>query len=127
MTNESLDKITIPIREEEMDVKRKWVQTGEINCHKEVLTEERTISVPVKREELIIEKKIIDADSPDQSTRTEITRIPLREERVDINKYTYDLEQVEVYKQEFNENQLVDAMLKKDILIIKTSGDADIN
>ncbi|KUG02789.1 hypothetical protein ASZ90_019865 [hydrocarbon metagenome] len=126
MANESQNKITFPLREEELEVKRKWVETGEINCHKEVLTEEKTITVPVKREELIIEKKILDADSPDQSTRTEIIRIPLREERVEINKQTYDLETVEIYKQQLHEYEIVDAMLKKEVMSTKTFGDVDI-
>ena len=127
MANESRNKITFPVREEELDVKRIWVETGEINCHKEVLTEEKAITVPVKREELIIEKKIIDADSPDQSTCTEIIRIPLREERVEINKQTYDLEKVEIYKQQVHENEIVDAKLKKEVVSTKTFGDVKLS
>ncbi len=126
MIHESQDNISFQIREEELDVRRNWVQTGEINCHKEVLEEEKTITVPVKREELIIEKKIIDADSPDQSTRTEITHIPLREERVEINKQTYDLEKVDIYKQQLHENEIVDEKVKKEVVITKTIGNVDI-
>jgi uncharacterized protein (TIGR02271 family) len=119
MINESPDQIIIPIREEELELKKKWVPTGEVNWHKEVLIEEKNFTVPVMREELIVEKKLIDAKSPDQSIRTETIRIPIREERVEINKHTYDLEKVEIYKHQLQQMESVEATLKKEIVVFK--------
>lgn len=46
----------IPIRREEAQVHKEVVQTGEIRIHKRVITENQTFTVPVTREEVIIER-----------------------------------------------------------------------
>ncbi len=123
---DKLDLITIHLREEELDINKKWVQTGEITYHKEVLMEEKNITVPILREELIIEKIYTDAASPDQSIRTEIIRIPIKEERVQIKKQTFVLENVRIYKHQLHKKQLIDAILKKEVISFKTTGEVDL-
>lgn len=46
----------VPIRREEAQVRKDVVQTGEIRIHKRVITEDQTFTVPVTREEVIIER-----------------------------------------------------------------------
>lgn len=46
---------TIRVRREDVQVNTQIVQTGEIRVHKRVITENRTFTVPVRREELLIE------------------------------------------------------------------------
>ena len=45
----------IPIRHEELQVNKQVVPTGEIRIHKRIITEQKTFTVPVTREELFIE------------------------------------------------------------------------
>lgn len=45
----------IPIRREELQVNKQVVPIGEIRVHKRIITEQKTFTVPVTREELIIE------------------------------------------------------------------------
>lgn len=47
---------TVPIREERLDVSKQTVQVGEIRIHKRVITENKTFTVPVRREEVYIER-----------------------------------------------------------------------
>jgi len=47
---------TVPIREERLDVSKQTVQVGEIRIHKRIITENRTFTVPVRREEVYIER-----------------------------------------------------------------------
>lgn len=122
----SQDRITFQVKEETLDINKNWVQIGEVKCRKDILTEQKTITVPILREELVIEKNYTDAESTDQSIRTETIRIPTREERVEILKHTYDLEKVEIYKHDLHQTEVVDAFLKKEIVHIKTSGDVDL-
>lgn len=117
--------INFQVRKEEPDIKRKWVQIGEINYHKVVVIEEKTLTVPLMREELIIEKKFTDSESPD-FYRTETIRIPLREERVEINKHTFDLEKVDIFKQQLEKTQSFDILLKKEEFFIKTTGNPNL-
>ena len=56
-----LDDITseanLKLREEQLNIYKNWKQTGEVAIHKEISTEEKTITVPIIREVLVIEKK----------------------------------------------------------------------
>lgn len=126
MTDKSPEKISLQIRAEVPDITRKWIPIGQVNCHREVLWEEKTISVPLKREELVIEKNLLDSGSLDQSPCTETLRIPLREERLDIQKNTWNLETVNVYKRRIEENQPVELALKKEVLCIRADEDLDM-
>ncbi len=47
---------TIPIREEQLHVNKQVVQTGEVVIHKRVITENKTFTIPVTREEVTIER-----------------------------------------------------------------------
>jgi len=126
MANETPDQISFLIREEELDIKKKWVQIGEINCHKEVLVEDINITVPVVREEFVIEKRFTDPESPDQLNRTETIRIPLREEQIEIKIQPFDLEEVEIYKQQLHQMKSVNEALKKEVVIMETRGNVDL-
>ena len=46
----------IQLREEELQVHKQLVETGKVRVRKEVVTEHRTIEVPVQREEIVIER-----------------------------------------------------------------------
>ncbi|WP_010250550.1 YsnF/AvaK domain-containing protein [Acetivibrio cellulolyticus] len=109
----------LQLKEERLDISKKLIQTGEVRMHKEVLTEERSITVPVIREELVIEKKAI-SDDTNADEHTETIRIPISTERIEIVKHTVILEDVEVYKRKFQEFQHIEENLKKEKLNVKT-------
>jgi uncharacterized protein (TIGR02271 family) len=79
---------TIVLRDEELQAHESFVETGEVRVHKEVITEHRTIEVPVQREELVIERH---PPNGDRASATEIgpgeeIRIALPEEPVSLKK-----------------------------------------
>ena len=47
----------IPVREEELRIHKQAVPIGEIIVRKEIITEDKTFTVPVTREELVIERR----------------------------------------------------------------------
>lgn len=54
----------VPIRREETRINKNVVQVGEVRIHKRVITEEKTFTVPVTREEVTIERlPIVDRDA----------------------------------------------------------------
>ncbi|RDZ09325.1 hypothetical protein C3744_24810 [Priestia megaterium] len=117
----------LQIHEEELDISKKWIKTGEVSIHKEVFTEEKTITVPVIHEELIIEKKVLDAENSDQKGgHTEIIRIPISEERIEVIKHPTVLENVEIYKRQFQETRSVTETLKKEKVHIETTGNPEV-
>ncbi|MTK11548.1 MAG: YsnF/AvaK domain-containing protein, partial [Clostridiaceae bacterium] len=109
----------IQLHEEKLDIAKKWIQTGEVNIHEEVLTEEKNITVPVNRKELVIEKKGSDGNS-------EAIRIPISEERVEIIKHPIVLENVEVFKHQYQDIKSIEETLKKEKLHVETTGDAAV-
>ncbi len=123
--NEPKDEIKFYLREEKLDVIKKWIHTAELQWHKEIITEEKNYSIPIKREELVIEQKYPDLDPASRGNRIETIRIPLREERLDINRQTFDLEEVQIYKKPVRQRETIRENLKKEVLVIKSSADQE--
>ena len=77
------------LHEEQLSATTQRVQAGEVDIHKEVVTEQKTLSVPVNREEIYIERHTVSgavtpsSDEPfDFSKQEEDIRIPVSEEQV---------------------------------------------
>ncbi|MFC3886019.1 YsnF/AvaK domain-containing protein [Bacillus songklensis] len=119
--------VKLQLRKEQLDISKKWVQTGAVTMHKEVVTEEKTIVVPVTHEELVIEKKVLDAENPDdKSEHAETIRIPISEERIEVVKHPTALEDVAIYKRQFQQTEHVEETLKKEKVRVETIGNAKI-
>lgn len=115
------------LREEQMKISKNKIQTAEVSIHKEVSTEEKNITVPVKREELVIENTVFNPEFHDKSDgHTETIRIPIREERIDIHKEPVTLEDVSVSNNQYKEVKHITETLKKEIPHISINGDAKI-
>lgn len=113
----------LQLHEEQLDISKKWIQTGKVTVRREVVTELKTIEVSVAHEELVIEKQMLDARSSNQQAQhTETIRIPISEELIEIIKHPTALEDVSIYKNKFEEMVQVDETLKKEILHINTIG-----
>ncbi|HET9182568.1 MAG TPA: YsnF/AvaK domain-containing protein [Candidatus Angelobacter sp.] len=101
------------------------VQTGEVNMHKEVITENQHIEVPVKREELVVERTPVEnADTTAQvgSGDKEI-RVPLTEERVRVEKKPVVTEEVKVGKREVEEVKDVSDTVRHEELRTEQKGE----
>ncbi len=120
--NESKD-VTLEIKQEQLDIAKKWIQTGEVKIYREVFMLKKNFTVPVKREELVIERKSIDSVIPKQKdVNAEVIRIPLSEERVEFTKHKVDLEDVSIYKQQIEDIKHIEDTLKKELPKIKVHG-----
>ncbi len=60
---------TIPVRAEQMHVQKEVIDVGELRIHKHIITEQRTITVPVTREEVTIERIAHQIPAPPPGTR----------------------------------------------------------
>lgn len=109
------------IREENVRVDTHWVATGELNWHKEVITEERSITIPLRRQELVVERKYFDSEGAEKVNQVEVSRIPLREERLEIKVQPFDIQEVSISKQQSECFQKVDIPLRREVLAVKHS------
>ena len=107
-------------RKEIADVNKTMHKTGEARVRKEVHTETKTIEVPVKREELVVERTNLNEQEvgsiKDRSGSEE--RITLREEQVDISKRTVAKEAVSVGKRKVTDTKNVDVELTEEEIVV---------
>jgi uncharacterized protein (TIGR02271 family) len=120
---EDSKNITLQIKEEQLDIAKMWIQTADVQIYREIFTENKSFTVPVKREELVIEKKALDPSIQEhKDAPTEVIRIPLSEEQVELIKHRVALEDVSIYKEQIDDIKHIEAILKKEQPDIKVSG-----
>lgn len=78
----SRDDIRVPIVEEQLEAVKTDRQAGEVNVRKHVVTEQKTITVPVTREEVVVER----VSAADADFSNETLRVPIYEEEVEVRK-----------------------------------------
>lgn len=101
---------SLRLREERLNVTKERVQAGEVNLHKEVVTEQKTINVPVTHEEVVIERHAATGNQIDNSTpigEGETIRVPVSEEQVNVTKNTVVTGEVAIGKGAVQETQQV--------------------
>jgi uncharacterized protein (TIGR02271 family) len=83
------DEIRIPLMREEIGIEKVARESGHVRIHKTVVTEEKHFSVPVTREEIVIEHIPVGRDAAlDADTRfaEDTVDVPLYEEEVRVSK-----------------------------------------
>ncbi len=113
----------VRLREERLDITKERVQVGEVQLHKEVVEEQRTVHVPIMREELYIERRPVIDGKFDGSpfTADEIIRIPIMEERMEVTKRPVVVEEVIVGKRKIQETKQVQDIIRKEEARIERS------
>jgi len=118
----------IPLREEQLNVEKQRVQTGEVRVHKEVVTEQQRIDVPVSHEEVVIEhlpaSEARASDTP--IGQGETIRIPVSEEQVHVTKQTVETGEIDVTKRNVQGEQRVSETVRREEPHIEKSGDVHI-
>lgn len=117
----------LSLRKEELDIDKSKIQKGEVELGKEIIEENKSVDVPVTREEVVIERKSMDNEASDSPiTDEETVRIPVTEEKVDVGKHTVVTGEVSAHKREIEDTKHIDETLKHEEARINTTGDPDI-
>ena len=114
--------VTLQLKEEQLVLAKKWIQTGEVKIYRESFTEEKNFTLTVEYEELVIEKKLPFSATPEQNEPPDVIRIRLSEEQVEFTKRTVSLEDVSIYKQQIEEIQHIEETLRREESAIKILG-----
>jgi len=119
------DSARVELREEELRAEKERVQAGEVRVRKEVVTEERTLEVPVTREEVVVERR---PAAKGQEARGDIgegeeIRIPVMEEEVRVEKTPVVREEVSVKKRQVQDTERVSDTVRREEARIDQSGD----
>jgi len=128
----------IPVLEEVLQVHKQMVQIGEVVLRKEIITEEKTITVPVSREELVIERLPASSQSPAQPIQAgemlaealkdgETLKIVLHEEQVRVEKYPVVKEEILISKRQIEETKHFSDAIKREEVHIEQVGNVHIH
>jgi uncharacterized protein (TIGR02271 family) len=96
------DDRRIQLREERLLIDKQRVASGEARISKEIVSEQQSIDVPVFHEELFIQRRPVPEGTASTAPigASQELRIPLSEERVDVQKRTVVTEEVEIGKRQ---------------------------
>jgi uncharacterized protein (TIGR02271 family) len=124
---EGEDRESIELREEELRASKERVKAGEVRVRKEVVTEKKTIDVPVTREEVVVERRPASGrpTSGDIGKDDEI-RIPLTEEKVRVEKTPVVKEEITLGKRQIHETERVQDTVRREEARIEESGEARV-
>jgi uncharacterized protein (TIGR02271 family) len=122
------DEASVELREEELRTEKERVQAGEVRLRKEVVSEERTIEVPVTREEVVIERRPAarGQDAGGAIDEGEEIRIPVMEEEVRVEKTPVVREEVTLRKRQVHDTEKVSDTVRREEARIEETGDARV-
>jgi len=128
-TLDSDDERTLELREEQLDVNKQRVQTGEVEIHKDVVEEQKTIDVPVSREEVYVDRRPVDGARADAGTigDDETIRVPIVEEKVEVTKRPVVNEELVIGKKEVQSTEQVVENVKREEAHIESDGEVDLD
>jgi len=113
----SAEGTTVQLREEQLHAEKVQKQAGEVRVRKDVITEHKTIEVPVTREEVVIERHAArGATAAGAITGDQEIRIPVKEEEIRVTKTPVVKEEVTVGKRKVTETKHVAADVKHEEL-----------
>jgi len=124
----SSDDARLQLREEELVAHKETVETGQVQLGKDVVSVERTLEVPVTREEVTIERHPVDrrpSDRPiDEHAAT--IEVPVRAEQVELEKRAVVYEEVGVAKREVQSTQTVSDTVRREEARIEGATDVNV-
>lgn len=123
------DARSLRLREEQLQATKQRVQAGEVELRKDVVTEQKTINVPVTHEEVVIERTNVNSGQVDQNPigQDEVIRVPVSEEQVNVTKTPVVTGEVAVGKRAIQENQQVTDTVKREEARVENPDNAIIH
>jgi len=118
---------TVRLREEELLPRKETVETGQVEIRKEVVTENRSVEVPVTREEVSVERHPVDRRPSDKpiGRADETITVPVREEQVTVEKRPVVTEEISVQKRPVTETREVSGTVRREEAHVDRQGTTD--
>lgn len=123
----NVDDKKLRLHQEELDISKNRVKTGDVEISKEIIEEQKIIDVPVIHEEVVIERRAISNETSDAPiTAEESIHIPVSEERVEVGRHTVVTGEISASKREVEGTQQIKETLKREEARVHTDGDPKI-
>lgn len=117
---------TIQLKEEQLDVTTREVQTGEVRARKRIVEETKTIQVPVRHEEIVIEQYNLKDDHSGHAIKSKEVVIPVTEEKIEVTRRPVVKEEVSLNKKEVTDTKQVNRTVKKEDVTVDTKGNTHV-
>lgn len=110
------DTLVVPVHEEELTATTRPVEAGQVEINKRVVSEQRSIDVPVTQERVRVTRRAVDrmGDAGEQAFQEGTIDVPLRGEQVEMRKQTRVAEEVEVGKEAVQSTQRVSGTVRRE-------------
>jgi uncharacterized protein (TIGR02271 family) len=115
------DEIRIPVMEEELTATVREQEAGAVRIEKDVITEERTLEVPVTEERVHVERRIVDrpvAAGDATAFQETVIDVPLTTETVEVQKQARVAEEVVLSKEAIQRTeQVTDTVRREEVFV----------
>jgi uncharacterized protein (TIGR02271 family) len=122
------EELRIPVMEEELTATVRPQEAGAVRIEKDVVTEQRTLEVPVTEERVRVERRVVDrpvtAADADAFEET-VIEVPLRSETVDVQKQARVAEEVVVSKEATQRTERVADTVRKEQVVVDEDATVD--
>ena len=108
------DDTTLERREERLTVDKQAEQAGTVHVGKHVEEEVQSVDVPVTREEVTLERRSVDRPATGEAFTEDSIDVPVYEERVDVNKETRVVEELDVDKTAYTDTERVQETVRRE-------------
>jgi uncharacterized protein (TIGR02271 family) len=122
------EEIRIPVMEEELTATVRPQEAGAVRIEKDVVSEQRTLDVPVTEERVRVERRVVDrpvtAADADAFEET-VIEVPLRTETVDLQKQARVAEEVVVSKEAEQRTEQVSGTVRREEVFVDEDAAVD--
>jgi len=115
--------IRVPVYEEDLVVGKREQEEGRVHLHKEVTSEQETIPVTLRREEVTVERVPVDQNNMDPNAVTDAFKnadidVPVMGEEAVVGKQVREVEEVRLHKNATTEQQQVSDTVRKERVVV---------
>jgi len=115
--------INVPVYEENLVVGKREQEAGRVHLHKEVTSEQETIPVTLRREEVTVERVPVDQKNMDPNAARDAFQnadidVPVMGEEAVVGKNLREVEEVRLHKDTTQEQQQVSDTVRKERVVV---------
>ena len=119
---------TLPLREEELRAHKERVKIGEVTIRKDVVSETRTLEVPVLHEEVVIEvRPVAPRPASGDSLGGKEIRVPVHAEQVELRKQLVVTQEVHVGRNLVEEPERLEGTVQKEVVRVEKDGEVPVH
>jgi len=119
------DVVDVPVMEEQLVAGTRQEEIGRVHVHKDVVSEQETLNVPVQREQVTVDRvpvnQPVDMATAQDAFKGEDIDVPVMGEEAVASKQPREVEELRLHKQDVTENQQVTGTVRREE--VRVTGD----